>query len=184
MGTLSTRRLLLRRWQVADEPAIAAINRDPEVTRWLNRPTSEGAIAAFFGQMVAHWQTYGFGPWALASAEPGSNGALLGFAGLAHLPPFLAHAGDAPELGWRLSSSAWGRGLATEAALAARDHAFDTLGLEEVISIIHPQNHRSQRVATKLGMRPGRRIQNPAIGRSVEIWVLRAGQRPPRRMPI
>ena len=63
--------------------------------------------------------------------------------------PELAHR---PEFGWRLARGAWGRGLATEAAGAARDDAFERLGLPELISIIHPENERSRRVATKLGM--------------------------------
>jgi RimJ/RimL family protein N-acetyltransferase len=67
-------------------------------------------------------------------------------------------------VGWRLGRWAWGRGLATEAAIAARDDAFARLALPEIISIIHPENDRSQRVAVKLGMRRRRRIENPLIG--------------------
>ncbi len=79
-------------------------------------------------------------------------------------------AGPAPELGWRLARSAWGRGLATEAAIAARDDAFARLGLIEIISIIHPRNERSRRVAVKLRMRRAARIENPVIGVDVDVW--------------
>ncbi|EFC85085.1 GCN5-related N-acetyltransferase [Parafrankia sp. EUN1f] len=111
----------------------------------------------------------------LESREPDRLGEFLGFAGLAHVPPFLAEAGPDPELGWRLKRSAWGQGLATEAAVAARDDAFRRLGLPEMISIIHPENVRSQRVAVKLGMRVARRIDNPAIGRRVDVWSVVSG---------
>jgi ribosomal-protein-alanine N-acetyltransferase len=46
----------------------------------------------------------------------------------------------------------WERGIATEAAQAVRDHAFRDLKLERVISLIHPDNHASERVALKNGM--------------------------------
>ena len=167
---LGTQRLLLRRWRAEDELAMARINRDPEVGRYLNRPVDEAAVAGFFGVMTGHWERHGFGPWALESREPGLEGRFVGFAGLAYVPPFLSAAGSAPELGWRLAPASWGRGLATEAALAARDDAFGRLAVPEIISIIHPENGRSQRVAVKLGMQLRQRIENPVIGIEVDVW--------------
>jgi RimJ/RimL family protein N-acetyltransferase len=58
------------------------------------------------------------------------------------------------EIGYRLDPSYWGRGIATEAARAVRDHAFDDLQLSHVISLIHPENVASRRVAEKNGMIP------------------------------
>jgi RimJ/RimL family protein N-acetyltransferase len=176
MSELRTDRLLMRPWRPEDEEPMAAVNRDPEVTRYLNRRVDAEAVAAFYGQMTAHWETHGFGPFALESREPGLEGTFLGFAGLAFPPPFLSAAGELPELGWRLAREGWGRGLATEAAFAARDHAFGELGLAELISIIYPENARSQRVAAKLGMRLDRHIHNPLLDREVEIWQLAAPQ--------
>jgi RimJ/RimL family protein N-acetyltransferase len=173
-GERRTERLLLRRWQPGDADEMARINRHPEVGRYLNRPVDDAAVAAFHGLMIAHWDSHGFGPWALESLEPATRGRLLGFAGLAFPPPFLAAAGPAPELGWRLDPACWGQGLATEAAIAARDHAFTALALPEVISIIHPANTRSQRVAAKLGMTRSRQIDNPALGIKTDIWHLPA----------
>lgn len=149
---------------------MAAINRDPEVARHLNRPVDDDAVQAFYGVMTGHWDLHGFGPWAIEDA----GGAFLGFAGLAYVPPFLQAAGDRPELGWRLARASWGQGLATEAATAARDDAFERLGLPGLISIIHPDNVRSQRVATKLGFRRERAVANPVLGIDVDVWALAA----------
>lgn len=154
---------------------MARINRHPEVGRHLNRPVDDDAVAAFYGLMVGHWQTHCYGPWALESLEPDQEGRFLGFAGLAHVPPFLAEAGPAPELGWRLDPESWGQGLATEAAAAARDDAFGRLGRPDIVSVIHPDNVRSQRVATKLGMTRQRQIVNPVLGRLVDVWHRAAG---------
>ena len=62
---------------------------------------------------------------------------------------------DDVELLYRLASSAWGRGLATEAARAALDHGFDTLGLDEIVVVIAPDNAASLKVASRLGFQRG-----------------------------
>jgi RimJ/RimL family protein N-acetyltransferase len=58
------------------------------------------------------------------------------------------------ELGYRLHPDHWGQGLATEAARAVRDYGFDDLKLPRLISLIHPNNVASRRVAEKNGMTP------------------------------
>ena len=59
---------------------------------------------------------------------------------------------------WRWATCSSGRsGIAAspaEAARACRDHAFDTVGVERVYSIIRDTNLPSQRVARRLGMEP------------------------------
>ena len=55
---------------------------------------------------------------------------------------------------------------------------FDRLGLSELIAVIHPENKRSRRVATKLGMRPECQVHNPVLGREVEIWQTTPGAGP------
>ena len=57
------------------------------------------------------------------------------------------------EIGYRLDPDYWSGGLATEAARAVRDHAFRDLKLQRVISLIHPENAPSRRVAEKIGMK-------------------------------
>jgi RimJ/RimL family protein N-acetyltransferase len=181
-GGLCTERLLLRRWLPRDEAPMRAINRDPEVARHLNRPTSEAALAAFHPYLVAHWDEHGFGPWALEAREPIASrpdgreiapGTFVGFAGVAY-PTYLPALAEEPEIGWRLARAAWGHGLATEAALAARDHAFGVLGMPRLIAIVHPDNARSRSVARKLGMAIERQVHNPVLRRVVDVWALDA----------
>jgi RimJ/RimL family protein N-acetyltransferase len=166
---LQTPRLLLRQWRASDEEAIAAINSDPEVTRYLNRPIGPAASRAFFATVQAHWQEYGYGFWAAESREPKRVGRLLGFIGVGH-PSFIPSLAHRLEIGWRLGRMAWGRGLATEGASAVRDHVFAALQVPELISIIHPDNVRSQRVAEKLGMSIGELAENPVMGIAVQVW--------------
>jgi RimJ/RimL family protein N-acetyltransferase len=146
-----------------------AINSDPAVTEFLNRHMDAAATAAFLGRTEAHWAEHGFGHWAVEPAAGPLAGAMIGFVGVAY-PTFLPELATRPELGWRLVSSAWGSGYATEAALAARDDAFDRLDLPELISIIHSDNDRSRRVAAKVGMTIERQIPNPVTNREVDVW--------------
>ena len=71
------------------------------------------------------------------------------------------------EIGWRLRRSAWGQGLATEAARAALDFGLDWAGLEEVVSFTSLGNVRSQAVMRRLGMThdPGDDFDHPLVPR-------------------
>ena len=179
---LRTERLLLRPWREHDAEAMAAINRDPEVARHLNRPVDPGAL---LGDVTRRWERHGFGFWALESREPDTAGALLGFAGVAY-PDYIPDLAGRPDLGWRLARAAWGRGLATEATHAALDDAATRLGLRDLIAVIHPDNERSRRLADRLGMSVERRIRNPGLGVDVDVWSfpsaagLAHGEVPPR----
>jgi RimJ/RimL family protein N-acetyltransferase len=168
---LLTPGLRLRRWRPEDFEPMAAINRDPAVTEFLNRPVDEAATRAFLVKTLEHWDEHGFGHWALEAREGALAGRLLGFTGVAY-PTFLPELATRPELGWRLAREAWGHGLATEAALAARDDALTRLRLPELISIIHPDNARSQRVATKVGMTIERKVPSPVLDLEVDVWHL------------
>ncbi len=96
------------------------IHRDPEVTRYLNRPVDAAAVGAFYGQVVEHWDRHGFGFFAAESTEQAIMGALLGFVGVAY-PSFLPALAHRTELGWRLEGTTWGR-PAHDAAREAGGH--------------------------------------------------------------
>ncbi|HTT94444.1 MAG TPA: GNAT family N-acetyltransferase [Solirubrobacterales bacterium] len=169
MDELLTPRLRLRRWRAEDEAPMVAINSDPAVTEFLNRNMDAAATAAFLLRTQDHWDEHGFGHWAVEPREGRSAGEMIGFVGVAY-PSYLPEVADRPELGWRLSPAAWGKGYATEAAFAARDDAFGRLGLPALISIIHPENQPSRRVATKLGMSIQSQVFNAVHDRDVDIW--------------
>ncbi len=77
------------------------------------------------------------------SRETGEFAGLIGFAAPEGWPGF--------ELSWILARRWWGNGYATEGARAALAHAFTTLGQDRVISLIHPENRASIRVAERIG---------------------------------
>ncbi len=174
---LATPRLRLRQWRRADELPMMEINRDPEVTRYLNRPVDAAAASGFLPEVQAHWDRHRCGIYALQTRDGPRRDVLLGFVGLA-FPGFMPALAHRLELGWRLRRDAWGQGYATEAAAAVRDHAVAVLGARDLLSIIHPENERSRRVAAKLGMTVETEVFNPRLDRWVEVWALPEGRSP------
>lgn len=148
MTTLSTDRLILRRWQSADRLAFARMNRDPAVMEFYPETLSLEKTCQMVERAEAHFDRNGFGPWA---AELRQTGEFIGYIGLL-IPSFEAAFTPCVEIGWRLASEHWGRGLATEGAQAAVRFAFDTLALKEIVSFTVPANLRSRCVMEKLGM--------------------------------
>jgi RimJ/RimL family protein N-acetyltransferase len=95
-----------------------------------------------------HFRKNGFG---LYAAELRRDSEFIGFVGLA-IPSFEAHFTPCVEIGWRLSATHWGQGLANEGARAVAKYAFESLALPALVSFTVPANLRSQRVMEKLGM--------------------------------
>jgi RimJ/RimL family protein N-acetyltransferase len=167
----TTERLVLRRWRPQDREPFAAMNADPEVMRFIGegRAMTRAQSDELADAIEAHWARHGFGLWCAAAREDPDT--CIGFVGLA-IPSFLPAVLPAVEVGWRLARPAWGRGLATEGARAALDHAFGPLELRSVISVIDPDNARSIRVAEKLGMRHETSHRHPATGRKLHAYAI------------
>jgi RimJ/RimL family protein N-acetyltransferase len=146
-GSLITERLLLRPFHQGDLDAYAAMCADPEVMRYIGegKPLSREGAWRNMAMVAGHWVLRGFGMWAV---EERSSGAFVGRVGL-HYP----EGWPGKEVGWALARPHWGKGYAFEAARAALAHAFDVLRWPRAISLIDPENHRSIRLAERLGER-------------------------------
>jgi RimJ/RimL family protein N-acetyltransferase len=151
MVTLETERLILRPFRQEDLDAHARICADAEVMRFIGdgRTLTWAETWRQMAFFLGHWQLRGYGPWA---AELRQGGAFVGRVGL-----YNPEGWPGLEVGWLLDRAFWGRGLATEGGRAALDFAFTALGAGRVISVIHPSNARSIRVAERLGERFERR---------------------------
>ena len=144
MHQLVTSRLLLRPFTPADVEIVHPIYSDPEVMRYV--ATGPLADITHTQRLVEdysdHQYLHGYSFWAVIEQ---SSGALIGDAGLYRTP-----AGEV-ELGYTLGKAWWGRGYATEGARAALEYARGVLARDRVISLIHPDNAASARVASRLG---------------------------------
>jgi len=171
---IETERLLLRLPEERDVDGLAEALGDPEVVRYLSGVTrSREETLEMIGDLLGHWERYGSGLFTIERLE---DGAVLGRAGFLVWDPRrwvhgLRDALDEPletEIGWTLARRHWGHGYATEAALAARDWALAELRPRRLISLIHPENVRSQRVSEKLGQHFERDVVTG--GRPAQLW--------------
>lgn len=148
VSTLRTARLVLRPWRDEDLEPFATLNADPCVMRHfpktLTRAESDAQAARIKSAMAAR----GWGFWAV---ECPGIAPFIGFTGLS-VPGFDAPFTPCVEIGWRLARAYWGYGYACEAAGAALDYGFGTLGLAEIVAFTACGNARSTAVMRRLGM--------------------------------
>jgi RimJ/RimL family protein N-acetyltransferase len=125
LASVDTERLRLTRWSdVEHGPALARMNADPEVVRYVG-----GA-------------------------------------------PLTVEMIERVEVGWRLAREAWGHGYATEGARAAVRVGCDDLGLDELVSFVHPENTRSLAVTARLGMVEEAEVPHPSRAERIRIMRL------------
>jgi RimJ/RimL family protein N-acetyltransferase len=157
-----------------DFETYARMCADEEVMRYIGGKAFSRAEAwRHMASVVGHWHLRGYGHWAV---EEKSSGQFVGRVGMQHpegWPDF--------EIGWTIAREHWGKGYATEAARRALDYAFDELKREHVISLIHPENRASIKVAEKLGERVEGRTEVLGIdvlvyGISRDAWRAAAGK--------
>jgi len=142
--TLTTNRLTLRGPQLGDFPRYAEIFASPRA-RYMDGPLDRDAAWKEFAADNFGWLVLGFGYWTVVET---ASGVIAGFVGLAK-PPCYPEA----ELGWLLHPDFEGKGIAFEAAVAARQCAYDTFGWQTAVSYIDHDNARSIALAERLGCR-------------------------------
>lgn len=154
MMILTTPRLRLEAFDDGHLDGLNALNSDVEVMRYLSgRPESRAETSALIARVKARWAEQGYSWWTLFERE---SGGIVGAACLQHLrrASSARPGADAPlEIGWRVRRDRWGRGYASEAALAIGDWAFDALQPRELLAVCHPGNRASMNVMRRLGMR-------------------------------
>lgn len=151
LPSFETQRLLLQPRRLADTEACLAMDREPEMVRFI------AEISQLLGDPAAHRAFIeartrgpyppGLGYWTLRRRE-----ARNGFLGWMLLIPINGE-GPEVEIGWRLRRAAWGQGYASEAAAAVLRHGLAGLRLPEITADIDPANLGSIRVAEKIGLR-------------------------------
>ena len=149
-AAMVTRRLVLRPPKDSDLDTLTTLHADPAVNRFCAAATPQGpaAIQAQLQSWINHWQTRGFGHWAIAEREQPDT--LIGFGGLMHRS-VAGHAGL--YLYYRITPQAWGRGLASEMAQYAFTQAFEQRHEGAVVAAVLPSNAPTRKTLEGLGLR-------------------------------
>lgn len=169
---INTERLILRRWKLEDHAPFAEICGDSEVMQFIgdgSLRTAEQASQSIL-RFEREWDEKGYGLFAVEEVQTGD---LLGFTGLSW-PNFLPEVLPSVEIGWRYSKSSWGKGYASEAAVAALSFGVTELGITDIVSIYQIGNGASVRIMQKLGMVFDRKTVDPTCGREIEVYRLPA----------
>ena len=173
---LTTERLVLRPPVVGDAAAAYELLGDPEVMRFLGgeRVPSDD-VPKVIEKWLDRWRANGMGPLIVELRESrrflGRTGILVWDTRTWTHGTSFADAGSyaQPELGWAIARAHWGHGYATEAARAVRDWARTHRSVENLISLIAPENSASQRVAQRLGASPAETVRLFDSGDAV-VW--------------
>jgi RimJ/RimL family protein N-acetyltransferase len=143
---LQTDRLELRELAPADVDDLLEALGDADSMRFYPHPFSREEVVRWIEWSRRSYLEHGHGLWATILKE---NGELVGDCGLVVQ---LVDGRRLVEVGYHLKPSRQGRGLATEAAAACRDHAFTAVGVDRLIALIRPENVPSRGVAERIGM--------------------------------
>lgn len=143
-----TERLLVQPRSMRDFEACLAMDRDPDVTRYIPGPWNDAAQhERFLSERIQMSFGSGLGYWSIFPKDRPDQ-----FLGWILLIPYDG-VGPEIEIGWRLNRLAWGKGYASEAARPIVAHAFRTAGLSRIVADIDAANSRSTHVAEKIGLR-------------------------------
>ncbi len=142
----SSKRLLFRQFTIDDAALIHHMNNDSLVLKYVHElpSTPERALERLQNSILTHYQQYGYGRWAVQLK--GSND-FIGWCGLKFRPER-----NETDLGYRFIPSYWGKGYATEAAIACLDYGFSHLQLNRITATAHIENTASLRIIEKCGM--------------------------------
>ena len=139
---LETERLILRGPKPSDQEGYLRFMLS-ERSQYIGRAKTVGDAWRSFAKEFGHWAILGYGAWSVTMK---GDDTCLGGVGC-----WYPEGWPAQELGWSLWEEAEGKGIAYEAAVAARDYAYGTLGWTTAVSYIDPANVRSIALAERLG---------------------------------
>jgi RimJ/RimL family protein N-acetyltransferase len=149
---VETQRLRMRPFCDADFDDLFRLFSEPEVMRFIGQGVrTAGETKQRLDAMIAHWNQYGFGLWALIDRI---DNRFVGRCGFGYL-----HDRQDAELAYALMRPYWGQGLASEAAQKAIEVAFEQFHLPRLLAVADVDNLASQRVLRKLGMSPVGHLQ-------------------------
>ena len=187
---IETERLVLRRITRDDYDFFTRIHAMPEVGRYIGGPRSAESSRAWLEHNRAIHESLSLGQLAVVRK---SDGQLIGRCGLTEL---VVDANAAPgttprgwfdrrqvpagigptllpELSYTFDPASWGQGYAAEAARRVFDYARANLRWPRIVSIIHPANQRSLRVAERCGLRHDGQLEFPEGLLDQYVWPVR-----------
>ena len=153
---LDTENLILRGPETRDIEPMIAFLLDEDRAGGFGAVPNRGDAWRWFALNVGHWHIHGYGYFTIEMRDTGTPAGICGIWNPEGWPE--------PEIGWSVFEGFEGRGIAFEAAVRARQYAYEDLGLKTLTSNIVPGNARSVALAERLGATYERTYQNISMG--------------------
>ena len=165
---LETKRLLLRAIQAEDIHPLVQLWTDPEVTRYMGGPREQAYLEKVFAEDLNNPTPDIYDLWPVIEK---ASSQVVGHCGLLDKE---IEGQPEIELTYVMAKSAWGKGYATEMALALKQYAQEQMGLDRIVALIDPDNAASERVALKVGLRFEREVTRPG-GKVMKLYAVNMG---------
>ncbi|MBI1372225.1 MAG: GNAT family N-acetyltransferase [Phycisphaera sp.] len=163
---LKTERLILREMIAADAEHWFGILGDARAMRHFPKVYTRGEAAEWTTKNMRRYDAHGFGWWVMIRRDDGR------FVGVCGISIQQIDGVGEHEIGYQLLPEFWGKGYATEAACAVRDHGFNVLNLPRLVSWMGPNNTPSRRVAERVGMTLEKETTNAATGEPHVVYAI------------
>ncbi|MBI1223442.1 MAG: GNAT family N-acetyltransferase [Bacteroidetes bacterium] len=147
---IETERLILRDLEMTDAEGMFQLDSDPEVHEFLGKKpikTLEEAVEVI-ERVRKQYERNGIGRWAIIDRETGD---FIGWAGLKY-EEVLRKEFSYYDLGYRLRKDYWGKGIATESAMASLNYGFEKLHLSEIGAAAAVNHLVSNKILKKIGL--------------------------------
>ena len=143
---LSSERLYLREFIENDLDQLIHLDTNPEVLKYIGKPrTREKSIERMQKAFDDYARGEGLGKWMAVEKNTGNP---IGWYVLNYLDNT-----ELVEIGYRLKEEYWGKGYATEMSHHLLKYGFETLGLNKIAGVTHPDNEGSKKVLQKIGLK-------------------------------
>jgi ribosomal-protein-alanine N-acetyltransferase len=148
---IETERLCLRNLSNKDSQGIFEMDSDPEVQKYLgNHPIKTISEATdYIENAQKEYKKYGTGRWAVIEKETGD---FIGWCGLKFISTEINLKSEFYDIGYRFIKKYWGKGYATESALACLNYGFENLGQKEIFAFAESNHLASKKILRKIGM--------------------------------
>lgn len=148
---IETDRLLMRDLMDEDVHGMFAMDSDAEVHAFLgNKPISTLEEAQkMIDSIKQQYVQNGIGRWAVVEKE---SGAFIGWSGFKLITDVIGGRSNFYDLGYRFIKQYWGKGYATETAVASLNHGFSKLDYEEICGMADVDHIASNAILQKIGL--------------------------------
>lgn len=155
----TSERLGFRNWELTDINPMHEINTDEKVMEFFPGMPTKEQTTEFVERMKKQFEEKGFCYFAVDKLE---SNEFIGFIGLSE-QTFKADFTPCVDIGWRIKSSEWNKGYASEGAKKCLDYALNDIKLENVYSVAPKVNTKSERIMTKIGLKKQYEFEHPLL---------------------